>query len=1705
MTPRLRLTSGPLGLLLAVLLIAPYSGRAQSTGRYRNYRYDSTFHIGSHALTLVRLAKDTIGFDFNYSYMADLVGIRTLLNTPDSLLSPGQQHEKHYYLDADTRSFGLIFTPSRFKAIESESSDESQGGSFRCHDNYVGGDENLQLLGYSDTPPSNGTWVSAIYGQVSALEIPKLAAPVSQTILTMPRYVSTLGLHLPSTKFYDSTFMGGHQLVPDSLRFQFKFGFHIAAPDIDIDAVNPADTIAVVKFFQRVDTLQGTGSSDCRCRIYEPFETLVVTRAIYSNGDISPPVGDVEGNYRDVSKWIDIRGGRYHPVPGQSLRSRLGSWLGGLNAGPCTTVGPQRNCASLLLWLRDTLHVIDSGSVSLSNDAYESDLIFSFTTTRRTKIRYLRSRVSSHPFEALRTGELDDWLKEEIDLFYTDSVLAPVRRQLLRFGVYDEPHWPMYPANRLLGLKLQDFIEDDSAGDKRGLFQNPTTSFDSYRTFLGDLNPTQRKVVHQMSRQLFNVIAGPVPARYANPDFMDDAALGSFYRPSDSAGFPKMIALNTPSDYASYLYRTQKYALGKYFDHDNNDLNDSAQTTVRGALVPMLGRLVDVGRFKYQDLVRDSVPIWNVIQTSGWLPEAGNYLDAAGYRGLWSQRLVTPEEVAVQSWLSLNAGVQGLEFQEPIFDGPNVGYVDQFLGTGRINWSLSYTSPGNGEYDTATASHSKFWLPTPKTQWRLPKMWLGFRTRYLAVKRIIAELRKIDGIYSKLYYRKEQISLFDSRQSLDTFPLVQSLQTRLARRFPNSSGGFADSTAVDVHDSTYLELTHLYPTPGDSAAFRRGARYMVLTNRRTWPIDTLTYTSRTTQYGSATRGYGNIDVRRPVVILKNTTGVIADSFYIEKVGYETTTRDTARFGDTVVLGWLEPGWGALYRVTPLPSGVSQGGTAYNNAVHSINPSTPDSVFDRLVVYEKDSIVYLRAVDSTGRWSRAWRISDSLDVRDTSSPWLPRARNYHPAVAVTPGGTSALVVWERWHVDSAAASVEALWIEGRPKASAANIGDSIRFHVTRDRLRTNPLDTLGFAPAAIGIDGGYVIAYATGNEHGMSITALQDQPYGLVSGTTNDTASAHNICWNCQGVALPPLIDSTSYFPTLAYVRNFGLVPFVNHWRWCGSGPGDSIVPSTMTAHVVHLAYQQGRLHLANAQYIMYNQAAITFRQNQFPAYPPAIWIAPTEHVSAGLPGCGFLHPSIAADSVLTGVAFQAHSNARRRVVLRFRDTLSQPVFKATWKTPTYGWAERSVDWFEWPSVTQFPGLPRTALRGATGGPKGGVVWYHSNDTTGVTPQYFYRFGYAAVERIPNGQYPTLTLVPLLDTLPFESSSVLYRGDTSTRYLGPRPGLTTGTYYPAALLNTGPARSSLFRTAVDDNIVHGVDIRTISERNCSPIVIRDRDIKANLMTTPIVAESGEVVTSETTPGLPPLFFAEPVNDNTVVETLEQAERVARTSVFAATTTNQFVRRHVSRADNVMSWLDGEPYDSALQRAADVWVLTELVRAADSVVLWHDDTISVRAMTVDSLDESVEVPTSIYAAPSTPVFVRLRVEATAGLAYDLSGGFEWSRTGPPFTPKLVRPTEHGQKALDAWRELSVVAQPNPVSAELQVSVLSRFSGRLTCVLRDNNGEVVGTAVTIAVSANRPAILPYDVRNVPTGSYYLEVTVNGIRAVTKVAVLH
>ena len=83
---------------------------------------------------------------------------------------------------------------------------------------------------------------------------------------------------------------------------------------------------------------------------------------------------------------------------------------------------------------------------------------------------------------------------------------------------------------------------------------------------------------------------------------------------------------------------------------------------------------------------------------------------------------------------------------------------------------------------------------------------------------------------------------------------------------------------------------------------------------------------------------------------------------MEWVGHESEWRDTGAFYAETELRWLKPGWGALYRIIPIPAGISSHGTAYNNGVRAENPSTDATERDRFMVYERDSVVYLRTID-----------------------------------------------------------------------------------------------------------------------------------------------------------------------------------------------------------------------------------------------------------------------------------------------------------------------------------------------------------------------------------------------------------------------------------------------------------------------------------------------------------------------------------------------------------------------------------------------------------------------------------------------------------------------------------------------------------------------------------------------------------------------
>ena len=71
--------------------------------------------------------------------------------------------------------------------------------------------------------------------------------------------------------------------------------------------------------------------------------------------------------------------------------------------------------------------------------------------------------------------------------------------------------------------------------------------------------------------------------------------------------------------------------------------------------------------------------------------------------------------------------------------------------------------------------------------------------------------------------------------------------------------------------------------------------------------------------------------------------------------------------------------------------------------------------DRVIVYDRDSTVYLRTVDPDGAWSRELMISDPADTVLVAGKRT--ASNFFPAVALLRDGSArARVVWERESIE-----------------------------------------------------------------------------------------------------------------------------------------------------------------------------------------------------------------------------------------------------------------------------------------------------------------------------------------------------------------------------------------------------------------------------------------------------------------------------------------------------------------------------------------------------------------------------------------------------------------------------------------------------------------------------------------------------------------
>ena len=143
---------------------------------------------------------------------------------------------------------------------------------------------------------------------------------------------------------------------------------------------------------------------------------------------------------------------------------------------------------------------------------------------------------------------------------------------------------------------------------------------------------------------------------------------------------------------------------------------------------------------------------------------------------------------------------------------------------------------------------------------------------------------------------------------------------------------------------------------------------------------------------------------------------------------------------------------------------------------------------------------------------------------------------------------------------------------------------------------------------------------------------------------------------------------------------------------------------------------------------------------------------PTEHVSQGLRGCRFFHPSIAVDSSRVDVAFETEMallpgvptpviGETGVITLRFRDSIKDdatPANARPWRGPVYYWGEAGTR-YVWPSLTEFPIRNRRDLLST---PEGGLVWFDESDGSS---QWFYRYGEVLLQRLPAGNFPAMML------------------------------------------------------------------------------------------------------------------------------------------------------------------------------------------------------------------------------------------------------------------------------------------------------------------------------------------------------------------------
>lgn len=1652
-------------------------------GCYQGFRFDTAFYFGAHFNGnwpgAMRIARDTFHIDIIQFYLGS-----TSLN---GYFDSTQWHptwegrarwvdslRRNFYRDIDSSGMKFIYGPGYIPHIA------KQAEGAEVYFGQAGGDTIPNQYNFTSVASTNDTDRPArsfVWGGTFPLSTtPALPLRIaygsrySVQGLTIPGVDPVIGTDI-RTKLYEKINARSDSGAYDVTVTMKADGIPLLMSDTTV--------LAFVKIYRRV----GLGQDACNCNIYARIDSLAVTKGRYADSAMIDSNG-----YRNITFTLRFPSSTVTPsttlkidtdtalVAGVTVpRYRPSNGFAGWGT-PAAEGSP--GCARYCQRLADSL--VSRGYISsdtaISKDAINfSDIYHDIYTTRKVDVTFLSITTAPRILTHIRKERFDSLIQAEIDATLSDPL---INARLARVGVTDEQAPEKYRGHQEVAARVARHLVDRDPGDTRGIWANPQANASALRIFSGDLNITDVRIMHMMVNQIYN-IKGPVPVAYANPDQMKySPALNGYYRAVDPTPKPdadhwiddRLIAYNTDADYKAY--------------------NENAV----GALGSKLGQMIDmvnVARFKFRHIRLEPYPVSSVIQLHGFLEK-----NDTAYTGKWNPfRPTTPEEITAQSWLVLNAGMDALWFSDFTYDDAGeFGVVHWLTGDHSSNYQDGLNS---GDPYKQTAN------------WQLPKMWTGFKDRYNAVQRITSEFHdNILPVYTKLDRNGVVMPLYLGH-SFSGMPMLDTLYTRRAAQ-GKVFGAYRDSMTIafgdtiyynDPADSTYMVATIFSPGPYDT---NTTSRYLLLTSLRCWPVDSQTYTSYVDSLHPGTRlyGFGAIDVRKPVVVLKNSTGVIADSVRIQRIG-DTTSR-VFSFGDEIELNWLDPGWGAMYKITPIVKPISALGTAYNNAVHSLNPSEDNAAKDRLFVYERDSVVYLRALDSNGRWGPERMVSLASDMATIIIDGKKRntADNMFPAIdMIRNGGSSCAIVWERRDNQTDSVTVEMAWLPSRPTTKAFPSGGIVRRTLSTPRELSQ--SWMQLTPAITGVDSGYVVAWAS-PDYTTEVIAVRDNP---IHGRYDTSRVLRVKMIRTNGIMPNPMQpDSATATPSLAYVRNWG--PTVMNGGIL-TGPDDETDFITIPAqaegvrdtiklfHITHLAYSQGKRSSPQAFAIMYNRIGVTF-PSLSDSLIPRLWASPTEDASINISGCDRLYPSIAVDSARVGVTFTVQKG-RDYVYLRFKDAGSTGKF--SWNTTTYVWGggtgPNARD-YNRSSVTMFPDRFSTPLQSAF---EGGLSWQWTNPArdrhNGVK---FYRFGQFIADSVQDGQHPTMMLVPRIGndaTSAMRASGVFRRGPDATQFEQRRQRGDTGVYYPGYFDNTPVAPIVAFSTPPPTTIIHAEgQLRKplLVVSGCETV---KGGIKAGIMLRPNIVPPPDSIPSPQPPngslgslGMPSSFFPRSSGLNDAMTSPSDLGRITRTPSFEVDTTTIKILRRVSGDDSLMTWLNGEPNDPISGLPANIYYSVQVVRDSDGVVLWTGDTISARGVAADTVLEEITVPVQSVASAGTKVHIKLVAVTSTSLECDIAGGFHLGDEGSGLPAKRIISRNMGATA-KTGEAIGVRMIPNPLhtsSGELRITVPIAGSAQIS--IYDLLGNKVLTLPAIEIKRAGEYAIPVDLSALREGVYVVDV---------------